>query len=281
MDSMTPVTLMSGQPASLPQPSGNGPSYRVRLATTEDLTQIFALRYDVFFGELGAQPQNDDAAHERGLDVDAHDALCDHLVINSHHNVVGTYRLLPLSRLKKEDDVLGAPAHPYSQGEFDVSALREHYGDEGILELGRSCIRNGQTARLLWAGLAQYMTQGNYRALIGCVSVHGLSAIQAHRLALKLGELGVWDSRFNLGVQPEYREDFDANDPDLASISHLPHDATSLMPPLMKGYINMGAKVCGGPAYDASFGCHDFLMLLDAADVPERQMRALLALSRR
>jgi len=39
--------------------------------------------------------------------------------------------------------------------------------------------------------------------------------------------------------------------------------ARPAIPPLMRGYLRLGAKVCGEPAYDPEFGVGDFPALLD------------------
>lgn len=70
------------------------------------------LRYRVFAGELGASLPTGRA----GLDVDEFDEYCDHLIVreDATGEVVGTYRMLPPGRT----------ARRYSDGEFDLSALR-------------------------------------------------------------------------------------------------------------------------------------------------------------
>jgi putative hemolysin len=44
---------------------------------------------------------------------------------------------------------------------------------------------------------------------------------------------------------------------------HLNNQLNVEPPPLLKGYIRLGAKICGEPAYDARFRTADFLTLLD------------------
>lgn len=258
--------------------------YAVRLARHADLQKIFALRYDVFFSELGATGAGDDAVLDCGMDIDAHDALCDHLVVSKGADIVGTYRMMPLIRLSETAGLVG-PQQPYSQSEFCLDAARTHFGDGAILELGRSCIhadhRNGQVARLLWAGLARYMIEGGFQAVIGCVSVHGLSALQAERLGETFRQQGLWDSRFDCPVQDKYRNGPEIDLESSAACHEEARPSEATLPPLLKGYLNLGAKICGGPAYDRSFGCHDFLVLLETSSLPARVVQALLAVARR
>ena len=46
-----------------------------------------------------------------------------------------------------------------------------------------------------------------------------------------------------------------------------------LIPPLFKGYLRLGAKICGEPVFDHEFGTIDFLILLDVSGVPERYIK--------
>src|SRR5262245_15001714 len=93
------------------------------------------LRYRVFGEELGAVLPS--AAS--GLDQDAFDPFCDHLLVRDPTcgEVVGTYRILPAERAR-------AAGGFYTATEFDLGRLVEL---PGLVELGRACIdprfRNG------------------------------------------------------------------------------------------------------------------------------------------
>ena len=251
---------------------GAGIPYQVRLAKASELEAVFKLRYDIFYREMGADPTAS-ATAVAGLDVDAFDEICDHLVVTHDDAIVGAYRLLPRRK------IMGGPLDLYSAGEFDLGCIKEGYG-EGILELGRSCVhpdyRTGVIPKLLWAGIAQYMLVHEVKALIGCVSVHGVSDVQALRLRAALQERGNWHDTFDCTVQdayvmaPEARAAFDDQ------MTMVPCDPFQLIPPLMKGYFNLGAKVCGGPAHDAPFHCHDFLVLLDSSRINPKYFKALV-----
>lgn len=52
--------------------------------------------------------------------------------------------------------------------------------------------------------------------------------------------------------------------------------ARSLLPPLIKGYVRLGAKACGPPALDADFGVADFFVLLDLQNIDERYLKFFL-----
>jgi putative hemolysin len=251
-------------------------NYQVRVAEKTELEAIFRLRYQVFFEEMGADPQH---ALHAGLDVDGFDAFCDHMVVTFGKEVVGTYRLLPNARLS------GLHASLYTESEFEVSGIKNAFGNK-LLELGRSCVhvdhRSGIVPRLLWAGVAQYIQEHDIDAVIGCVSVYGLSQQKAELMKLFLMEKGHWTETEELvaSVKSPYicsevfeRSDF--QDEDSADVS------LQLFPPLLKGYLNLGAKVAGGPAYDKDFGCHDFLMVLEKSRMNPKYSRSLLNRSSR
>jgi len=44
-------------------------------------------------------------------------------------------------------------------------------------------------------------------------------------------------------------------------------------PPLLKGYLRLGAQLMGPPAWDPDFGCADLPLLLRLEDVPARYQR--------
>jgi putative hemolysin len=47
------------------------------------------------------------------------------------------------------------------------------------------------------------------------------------------------------------------------------------LPPLFEGYLSLGARVCGAPAFDHEFGSTDYLVLLDTLAMDPRVHRSL------
>jgi putative hemolysin len=47
------------------------------------------------------------------------------------------------------------------------------------------------------------------------------------------------------------------------------------VPPLMRGYLRLGARVCGEPAHDPDFGVADFMALLDKREADIRYLKRL------
>ena len=262
---MPPRVLVSA-PGAPPAPAAAAvsataaaPGYSVLLATEPaEIRAAQRLRYQVFAAELGAQLE------PRGgqIDEDHFDPLCDHLVIRDDRTggCVGTYRMLPPGR----------SGELYSDGEFQLARLAELR--PGLVEAGRSCVhpahRTGAVIGLMWAGIARYLHLAGYRWLAGCASVSladgGAAAaatwslIQAKHLAPERRQVEPWRP------WPV----------DAATGAALPR--ASVVPPLLRGYLRLGAKVCGPPAHDPEFGTADFFVLLSLDDADPRYLRRFL-----
>ena len=46
-----------------------------------------------------------------------------------------------------------------------------------------------------------------------------------------------------------------------------------MVPPLIRAYLKIGARVCGEPNWDLDFNTADFLMLLDITELDRRYAR--------
>jgi putative hemolysin len=258
-ESRTAGRAASAREAVLPlagtAPDAPHPALRVCLARSPaDLEEAQRLRYSVFAGEMGAHlPQAKDS-----IDRDEFDLYCDHLLVRDTDSgtVVGTYRILPPHRREQVGRL-------YSSSEFDLSRL-EHLGPS-LIEVGRSCVhpdhRTGAAILMLWAGMAQYMRKGRYQHLIGCASASlADGGMQAAGLRDKLQSY--------------------LSDPECRVVPHVPfaHErvarpASVEVPPLIKGYLRLGAKVCGEPAWDRDFNTADFLIWLSLENLQPRYAR--------
>ncbi|MET9700213.1 GNAT family N-acyltransferase [Streptomyces sp. NPDC006529] len=254
---------LAAPPRAVPTPAAHPAArYTVRLARDEDEVRAAQrLRHDVFAGELGARLDGP----EPGLDADAFDAYCDHLLVVEEESarVVGTYRLLPPERA-------AVAGRLYSEGEFDLSALTPIRSD--LVEVGRSCVhpdhRNGAVIGLIWAGLARYMDRGGHNWLAGCCSVplaDGGVLAAATRERVLTRHLAPQEYR----VTPHRPWSPDGiSFPDRAEL-----------PPLLRGYLRLGAWVCGEPALDAAFGVADLYVLLSLRRTHPRYLRHFLSLA--
>lgn len=237
----------------------DAPRYSLLLAREGDeVVAAQRLRYRVFAEEMGATLHSS----QPGLDVDEFDQYCDHLVVREDRSgeIVSTYRMLPPDRAAEAGRL-------YSETEFDLTAVRPLL--PGVVETGRSCVhpdhRTGSVVSLMWAGIARYMLLTGRTMLAGCASV-------------PLGDGGhlaaaVWNMvRDNHMSPPEYRvRPLHPWQPD--GVRPAPR---TLVPPLLKGYLRLGAWVCGPPALDADFGVADLFVLLDIAKVDPRYIKFFL-----
>ena len=225
---------------------------------TDEVRAAQRLRYQVFAEEMGAQVHNE----LPGVETDAFDEFCDHLIVRDDRTgeIVGTYRMLPPDRA-------GEAGKLYSETEFDLSAL--HRLRPALVETGRSCVhrdhRTGAVVSLVWAGIARYMLLYGHTWLAGCASV---PLADGGPLAAR-----VWDTVSAKHYAPEeYRvRPYQPWDPEPVTRSD-----RGPLPPLLKGYLRLGAWVCGPPAHDPDFGVADFFMLLDLRRVDQRYLRFFL-----
>lgn len=254
------MTAPTALAPTAPHPAA--PHYSVSLARDEaEVRAAQRLRHDVFAMELGALL----TTPEPGLDIDAFDAYCDHLIVREDNSgaVVGTYRLLPPERA-------AIAGRLYAEGEFDISAHAAIRHD--LVEVGRSCVhpdhRDGAVIGLMWAGIARYLVRTGHNWLAGCCSV---PLADGGAFAA-----GVWDTVRDKHLSPaEYRVR-----------PRLPWDASGIartpgrtpLPALLRGYIRLGAQVCGEPALDADFGVADLYVLLSLRQTNPRYLRHFLSL---
>ncbi|MDH6220744.1 GNAT family N-acetyltransferase [Streptomyces pseudovenezuelae] len=244
-----------------PQPAAPT-RYTVSVARDEaDVRAAQRLRHDVFAGEMGALL----ATPQPGYDIDPFDAYCDHLLVREEVSgqVVGTYRLLPPARA-------AVAGRLYSEGEFDLSPLDGIR--PGLVEVGRSCVhpdhRDGTVIGLIWAGIARYMVDRGHEWLAGCCSI---PLADGGALAA-----GTWDRVSAKHLAPE----------EFRVRPLLPWSADGVarptgrveLPPLLRGYVRLGAWVCGEPAHDPDFGVADLYVLLSMRRVNPRYLRHFLSL---
>jgi putative hemolysin len=241
-------------------------SLSVRLATCEeDIRNAQRLRYQVFFRERGALAET--ASHDCGLDQDPYDPVCDHLLVEDQAGaaprLVGTYRLLRQS-------VAAGRGGFYSAGEYDIDAVTGAGGE--ALELGRSCVapayRDAGTIQMLWRGIASYLQRYSVSTLFGCASFHGVDPDEhADTLSyLAHNHLAPADLRVR------------ALDARYVEMSRLPiggYDARAAMrklPPLIKGYLRVGAMVGEGAVIDHQFNTIDIFMVMPVERIGARYL---------
>ena len=234
----------------------------LKISLTRSPDQVEAaqrLRYRVFSEEYGS----DLGAAVPGLDADAYDTVCDHLIVTDEDTgePVATTRIL-------HQQNAAAIGGFYSAGEFDLAALGQLPGT--MAELGRTCVhpdyRNGGTITLLWAAIAEYLTERQVDYLIGCASI-----------SMADGGGRAW--RIAQHLQQQYLSAPECRVTPLRPLPHLTHPETHKaedIPALIRAYMRLGAKVCGEPCWDPEFRCADVLVLLEVSNLAGRYSRHFL-----
>jgi putative hemolysin len=261
------------------QTIAGAPSYvrkgniEVRLAHSfEEILSAQKLRYQIFYEEMHAEPDDQMLATKR--DIDPYDEVCDHLLVIDHdkaegERVVGTYRLL-------RQEVAEAHDGFYSASEFDLSAItgagfKAQMGEgKQLLELGRSCVhidyRSSATINLLWQGIAEYLKEFNIAYMFGCASFEGTDPAEFKEAFAYL---------YNNHLVPE---DFKVTALDSL---HVPMNtlhaddidnrtARRALPPLVKGYLRLGCFFGDGAVVDRQFGTTDVFILLPVERIAKR-----------
>jgi putative hemolysin len=237
------------------------PAFHIIWASTPgEIKEAQRLRYKVFAEEMGANL----ARNGDGLDIDEFDAYCDHLLIRDQDSlkVVGTYRVLPPHKAQEIGRL-------YSDSEFDLSRI-DHLRPK-LVELGRSCVhqdyRSGAVIMALWSGLAQYMQKHGYEIMLGCASIP--MADGGHFAASLYNSLG------NDQMAPT---EFHAFPRLPLPLDKLTGGLDVQPPPLIKGYLKLGAKICSAPAWDPDFNTADLLTMLRLSEINPRYAKHFLGL---
>ncbi len=248
----------------------------VRLARSiADIKRAQRLRFEVFYKEMSAIP--DKRTRKKKRDEDEYDVICDHLLVIDkatdrtmkrpwprRPKVVGTYRVLL-------QDVAETHQGFYTQGEYDIAPLiARKRSTHSFMELGRSCVlkpyRNRRTVELLWQGLWTYIREHGANVMIGCASFPGTDP-EAHALALSfLHHYALAPEEWRASAHPEQRVEMNVMPKEEVNVK----EALKLMPPLIKGYLRLGAYVGDGAVVDKQFGTTDVLIILPVEHIDSR-----------
>ncbi len=249
-----PHAIHTAAPAAL-----DTPRLQVRLAQdAADLEAAQRLRYRIFSEEFDARF----SGPAPGLDGDRFDAHCTHLLVHCRDSgrLVATTRLL---------DAEGAAACGgfYSSSEFSLHGLTQLPGR--VLEIGRTCVdsayRHGGTIAVLWQGLAGLLLRRRIRFLFGCASISmSDGGIQTEAIMQQLRRQYL-DTQW-LHAIPRVP----------VPLAPVPDNLITRMPPLLKSYLRLGARVCGEPSWVTEFATADVLILLDRKALAPRYARHFL-----
>ena len=216
------------------------------------------LRYRVFGDEWGASLPG----ANWGIDDDRFDSNCEHLVVQQGSDrVVGTYRLLTPDASRRTRGY-------YIEERFDIGQL--DLLRERMVEVGRACVapefRAGVVMLLMWSALARYLVENGYDFVLGSASLDLSDG--GHRAA------SIYRRVAAAGMSPE---DFRVSPRQPLPLGRLRDTLPATAPSLLRGYLNLGAWVCGPPAWDLEFSCADLPVLLPLSRMQGRYARHFLA----
>ena len=222
----------------------------------DEVRQAQQLRYQVFALEMGANLPKTLPGH----DIDRFDDYCEHLLVRdaASQQVIGTYRVLTPAQARRAGST-------YSDTEFDLARLQSLR--ERMVELGRSCVhadhRHGGVILALWGALAEFMARNQLGTMIGCASI----PMQHDGVYGRHAAASIWRQV----AQTHLADDAYRVTPRLALPVERLDDSLDVEPPaLIKGYLRLGAKVLGAPAWDPDFNSADLPMMMRIADLPAR-----------
>ncbi|MGE0350301.1 GNAT family N-acetyltransferase [Hydrogenophaga sp.] len=267
--SLHPRSPFTPAPLVAPSPSAPGATTGIDVSWASHLDEVREaqrLRFDVFATEMGARlPQA-----LPGHDVDLFDDFCEHLLVRdaASRRVIGTYRVLTPAQAKRVGST-------YSDTEFDLTRLRQVR--DRMVELGRSCVhrehRHGGVIMALWGALAEFMVRNQLDTMIGCASIpmqhegpHGMVG-GGHAAA------SIWRQ-----VKDKHLAPIDCHvRPRLPLPIEQLDDTLDVEPPaLIRGYLRLGARVLGPPAWDPDFNAADLPMLMRISNLPARYRKHFL-----
>ncbi len=251
-----------------PFPTVTQGQFSVKIADTQqEVIQAQQLRYHVFGEVMGATLP--DVAVQLQRDVDAFDAVCDHLLVRYHETpeaepvIIGTYRLL-------RQEKLPAGQAFYSESEYDISRLKS--SGKRMMELGRSCthpdVRNKAAMQLLWRGIGEYIMHHGIEVMFGCASFAGADA-KEHAVALSYLH---HYHRTPESLCPKTLEAY------YTSMNHMPAEdidqkkAFFKLPVLIKGYLRIGGTIGDGSFADSAFNTTDILVVVETQNVARKYM---------
>ena len=248
-------------------------SLEVRLARKKsEIRRAQRLRYKVFYEEMSAIPSALAMLSRR--DEDEFDPILDHLLVMDRGDandgrrwrrskVVGTYRMLRQEVADRNDGF-------YTQGEYDIAPLIRAKPGCKFMELGRSCVlkpyRNKRTLELLWQGVWSYVREHNADVMIGCASFEGTDPA-AHAEALSfLYHTALAPEDWRVRAHEHLRVDMNMMPREALNT----RAALKALPPLIKGYLRVGAFVGDGAVVDHQFGTTDVFVIMPVKAINTR-----------
>ena len=175
--------------------------------------------------------------------------------------MIGTYRLNRGKQYNEEKLF-------YTSNEYNINSLINYKGN--ILELGRSCVaknyRTGSTMQLLWSFIAQYVVKYNIEIMFGCASFPGIDP-EEHKVAFDYLYRNYLAPN---NIRPKAVEDRFIKMKSETIIKCSFKEFLAFIPPLIKGYIRLGAFIGDGAVIDYDFNTTDVCIVLPTKKIASR-----------
>lgn len=238
--------------------------YEARFAESEaDIAAAQRLRYRAFIEGSGA------AARPEGLDADAFDAICRHVLVEDAKTgtLVCCFRLMPLAG--------GAEiGRSYSAQYYNLNRLSEFDGP--MVEMGRFCIHPGwrdpDILRVAWGAMTRFVDEEGVEMLFGCSSFHGVEAEDYLDAFAMLKERHLAPKRWLPRVKApnvfRFARVLRFRKPD-------PKRALLKMPPLLRTYLVMGGWVSDHAVVDRDLNTLHVFTGLEVRAIPPGRKRLL------
>jgi putative hemolysin len=223
----------------------------------------------------------------QSMDLDEFDRWYVHLILwrPAHNEMVGAYRLGPTDRVRDHRELYVSTLFHFSE------ALLARLGH--AVELGRSFIRpeyqmKMAPMRTLWSGIGQYVARNSrYRYMFGPVSISERYRPASRALISSYLLASPFRSEWADLVRPKrpfnarrsLSRDVSERLHRIASIDDLNRLVTDIepdrkgVPPLLRQYLKLGAKVLAFNVDPAFNNCLDGLCVWDIAEVDQRSVR--------
>ncbi len=249
--------------------------FEVRLTrNAAERKQVRQLRYDVFVEEDGANATEEQKQLRE--EYDSFDRFADYMAVFHGDKIVGTYRIIDRDAAEKMDGF-------YTEGEFDISKIIRVRGN--IASMSRACVareyrENSLVMRLLWAGLGEYVAKKEIIVLFGTASWIGTKSVKSAQALSYL----YYNHLAPLSLRATVNFDGlpDGVNPKLTRMNILPRafvdekDAFAEMPPLIKGYLRLGAKFGKGVYIDVSFNTYDVFVVIETRKIAANYQKHFL-----
>ena len=158
----------------------------------------------------------------------------------------------------------------YTESEFNIKKILKSRGE--ILELGRSCVhkdyRDKPIMQLLWKAINAYIIHYNIKILFGCASFPGVN-YKKYKQQLSLLHYYYLSPE---SIRPK------ALPPNNIKLKYCQKKDLNIdkifksLPPLLKGYLRLGARISDGAFIDKQFNTIDICIVLKSDLLKEKYL---------